>query len=295
MAGNIKPNQNKPKFSPWILYASIVVIVLVINFLSNGSGVGDSKQLSLSKFFDYLKDGKVEKVEFNRSVAKVYLTKEALQSKDFEELQRKSILGKESTGPQFVTEIGNSEIFQKKLDEAAGEGKLVEYKSEAESNWGDYFISFLPIIIIIGFWLFMMRRMTGGGGAGGGGQIFSIGKSKAKLFDEKNDIKVTFSDVAGLEGAKEEIVEIVEFLKNPEKYTSIGGKIPKGALLVGPPGTGKTLLAKAVAGEAKVPFFSLSGSDFVEMFVGVGASRVRDLFKQAKEKSPAIIWSWFFS
>jgi len=290
MAGNIKPNQNKPKFSPWILYASIVVIVLVINFLSNGSGVGDSKQLSLSKFFDYLKEGKVEKVEFNRSVAKVYLTKEALQSKDFEELQRKSILGKESTGPQFVTEIGNSEIFQKKLDEAAGEGKLVEYKSEAESNWGDYFISFLPIIIIIGFWLFMMRRMTGGGGAGGGGQIFSIGKSKAKLFDEKNDIKVTFSDVAGLEGAKEEIVEIVEFLKNPEKYTSIGGKIPKGALLVGPPGTGKTLLAKAVAGEAKVPFFSLSGSDFVEMFVGVGASRVRDLFKQAKEKSPAIIF-----
>ncbi|WP_413512802.1 ATP-dependent zinc metalloprotease FtsH [Myroides odoratus] len=290
MAGNIKPNQNKPKFSPWILYASIVVIVLVINFLSNGSGVGDSKQLSLSKFFDYLKEGKVEKVEFNRSVAKVYLTKEALQSKDFEELQRKSILGKESTGPQFVTEIGNSEIFQKKLDEAAGEGKLPEYKSEAESNWGDYFISFLPIIIIIGFWLFMMRRMTGGGGGGGGGQIFSIGKSKAKLFDEKNDVKVTFSDVAGLEGAKEEIVEIVEFLKNPEKYTSIGGKIPKGALLVGPPGTGKTLLAKAVAGEAKVPFFSLSGSDFVEMFVGVGASRVRDLFKQAKEKSPAIIF-----
>ncbi|MGG5505289.1 MULTISPECIES: ATP-dependent zinc metalloprotease FtsH [unclassified Myroides] len=290
MAGNIKPNQNKPKFSPWILYASIVVIVLVINFLSNGSGVGDSKQLSLSKFFDYLKEGKVEKVEFNRSVAKIYLTKDALQSKDFEELQRKSILGKENTGPQFVTEIGNSEIFQKKLDEAAGEGKLVEYKSEAESNWGDYFISFLPIIIIIGFWLFMMKRMTGGGGAGGGGQIFSIGKSKAKLFDEKNDIKVTFSDVAGLEGAKEEIVEIVEFLKNPEKYTSIGGKIPKGALLVGPPGTGKTLLAKAVAGEAKVPFFSLSGSDFVEMFVGVGASRVRDLFKQAKEKSPAIIF-----
>jgi len=136
----------------------------------------------------------------------------------------------------------------------------------------------------------MMRRMSGGGAGGGGGQIFNIGKSKAKLFDEKNDIKVTFKDVAGLEGAKEEIQEIVEFLKNPEKYTDIGGKIPKGALLVGPPGTGKTLLAKAVAGEAKVPFFSLSGSDFVEMFVGVGASRVRDLFKQAKEKSPAIIF-----
>ena len=134
-----------------------------------------------------------------------------------------------------------------------------------------------------------MRKMSGGG-AGGGGQIFNIGKSKAKLFDEKTDIKTTFKDVAGLEGAKEEIQEIVEFLKNPEKYTNLGGKIPKGALLVGPPGTGKTLLAKAVAGEAQVPFFSLSGSDFVEMFVGVGASRVRDLFKQAKEKSPAIIF-----
>jgi cell division protease FtsH len=147
----------------------------------------------------------------------------------------------------------------------------------------------LPFILIIGLWIFIMRRMSGGAG-GGGGQIFNIGKSKAKLFDEKNDIKTTFKDVAGLEGAKEEIQEIVEFLKNPEKYTNLGGKIPKGALLVGPPGTGKTLLAKAVAGEAQVPFFSLSGSDFVEMFVGVGASRVRDLFKQAKEKAPAIIF-----
>jgi len=142
---------------------------------------------------------------------------------------------------------------------------------------------------IFGVWIFIMRRMSGGGG-GGGGQLFNIGKSKAKLFDEKTDIKTSFKDVAGLEGAKEEIQEIVEFLKNPEKYTNLGGKIPKGALLVGPPGTGKTLLAKAVAGEAQVPFFSLSGSDFVEMFVGVGASRVRDLFKQAKEKSPAIIF-----
>ena len=158
-----------------------------------------------------------------------------------------------------------------------------------KNNWSDILISLLPIIIIVGVWIFIMRKMSGGG-AGGGGQIFNIGKSKAKLFDEKTDIKTTFKDVAGLEGAKEEIQEIVEFLKNPEKYTNLGGKIPKGALLVGPPGTGKTLLAKAVAGEAQVPFFSLSGSDFVEMFVGVGASRVRDLFKQAKEKSPAIIF-----
>ena len=156
--------------------------------------------------------------------------------------------------------------------------------------WGELFMGIiLPILIFVVLWLFLMRRMTGGA-PGGGGQIFNIGKSRARLFDEKNDDKLTLKDVAGLEGAKEEIQEIVEFLKNPEKYTNIGGKIPKGALLVGPPGTGKTLLAKAVAGEARVPFFSLSGSDFVEMFVGVGASRVRDLFKQAKEKSPAIIF-----
>lgn len=288
MSKNI--NSNKPKFNPWLLYGSVIVIVIVINFLSNGSGFGDSKQLSLSKFYQYLDSSYVEKVEFNRSVAKIYLTEDALKNSEFENLQKKSILGKENTGPQFLTDTGNSELFQKKLDEAASQGKITEYKSEPDSNWGDIFFSMLPIIIIIGFWLFMMRRMTGGGGGGGGSQIFSIGKSKAKLFDEKNDVKVTFKDVAGLEGAKEEIVEIVEFLKNPEKYTSIGGKIPKGALLVGPPGTGKTLLAKAVAGEANVPFFSLSGSDFVEMFVGVGASRVRDLFKQAKEKSPAIIF-----
>ena len=154
----------------------------------------------------------------------------------------------------------------------------------------DLLFTILPFVLIIGIWIYLMRRMSGGGAGGAGGQIFNIGKSKAKLFDEKTDTRTSFKDVAGLEGAKEEIEEIVEFLKNPDKYTSLGGKIPKGALLVGPPGTGKTLLAKAVAGEAKVPFFSLSGSDFVEMFVGVGASRVRDLFKQAKDKSPSIIF-----
>ena len=176
-------------------------------------------------------------------------------------------------------------------EKAVAEGKLKDFNFLPKSNWTDIFLSLLPIIVIIAVWIFIMRRMSGAGGpGGGGGQIFNIGKSKAKLFDEKTDIKTTFKDVAGLEGAKEEIQEIVEFLKNPEKYTNLGGKIPKGALLVGPPGTGKTLLAKAVAGEAKVPFFSLSGSDFVEMFVGVGASRVRDLFKQAKEKAPAIIF-----
>lgn len=289
MSRNISPN-NKPKFSPWIFYGSALLIIVVINFLTNSSGFGNSRQLSLSKFYQYLDSSYVEKVEFNRSVAKIYLTEDVLKKSEFEDLQKQSILGRENTGPQFITDIGNLELFQKKLDEASQQGKIIEYKSEPESNWGDIFITFLPVLLIIGFWLFMMRRMAGGAGGGGGSQIFSIGKSKAKLFDEKSEIKVTFKDVAGLEGAKEEIVEIVEFLKNPEKYTSIGGKIPKGALLVGPPGTGKTLLAKAVAGEAKVPFFSLSGSDFVEMFVGVGASRVRDLFKQAKEKAPSIIF-----
>ena len=166
----------------------------------------------------------------------------------------------------------------------------MNYQFEQRSDWSSFLVNLLPFILLIGVWLYFMRRMSGGGAGGGGGQIFNIGKSRARLFDEKNDVKVTFKDVAGLEGAKEEVQEIVEFLKNPEKYTSLGGKIPKGALLVGPPGTGKTLLAKAVAGEAQVPFFSLSGSDFVEMFVGVGASRVRDLFKQAKDKSPAIIF-----
>ena len=186
--------------------------------------------------------------------------------------------------------MGNLEIFQTKLVEAKSKGAEFDYDFKtAENRWLDVMLSFLPLILIIGVWIFLMRRMSGGG-AGGGGQIFNIGKSKAKLFDEKSNVKVTFKDVAGLEGAKEEVQEIVDFLKNPTKYTVLGGKIPKGALLVGPPGTGKTLLAKAVAGEAKVPFFSLSGSDFVEMFVGVGASRVRDLFKQAKDKSPAIIF-----
>lgn len=291
MAGNTKPTPNKSKFSPWIFYASAVLIVLVINFLSNSSSLGDSKQLSLFKFYENLEQGKIDKVEFGRSIAKVYMKESALSPEEKEKLNSKSILGKKNEGPQFLTEIGTLELFQQKLDLAAKDKLINDYKSEPESNWGDILISFLPIVILIGFWLFMMRRMSGGAaGGGGGGQIFSIGKSKAKMFDEKNDVRVTFEDVAGLEGAKEEVVEIVEFLKNPTKYTSIGAKIPKGALLVGPPGTGKTLLAKAVAGEANVPFFSLSGSDFVEMFVGVGASRVRDLFKQAKEKSPAIIF-----
>ncbi|ESU27615.1 ATP-dependent metalloprotease FtsH [Flavobacterium limnosediminis JC2902] len=290
MSKDKKPNPTKIKVSPWIIYGAVLLILVTIQLVSSGSNFQEVRPTSLSKFYQFLDSNQVDKVVFNKTTAQVYLKKEALNSKTHAKVEKKTMLGKENVGPHYTLDIGNQELFQQKLNESLKAGKLSDFSSEPESNWGDVLINFLPLIIIIGFWIFMMRRMSGGGAGGGGGQIFSIGKSKAKLFDEKTDVKTTFKDVAGLEGAKEEIQEIVEFLKNPEKYTEIGGKIPKGALLVGPPGTGKTLLAKAVAGEAQVPFFSLSGSDFVEMFVGVGASRVRDLFKQAKEKSPAIIF-----
>ena len=286
---------NKPRYNPWIMYLGIILLIFGFSYMSGG-GFGEAKDISLSKFYEYLDKGQIEKVTFNRETAKIYLTEEASKSEEHKPNNTPTSFADRFNSTKkenYVVNVGNGELFQKKLEEAQQKGVIKEFKSEPESNWGALLINFLPMILIIFFWIYMMRRMmggAGGSGGGGGGQIFSIGKSRAKLFDEKNNVKITFDDVAGLEGAKEEIQEIVEFLKNPEKYTSIGGKIPKGALLVGPPGTGKTLLAKAVAGEAKVPFFSLSGSDFVEMFVGVGASRVRDLFKQAKEKSPAIIF-----
>ncbi|MGV3459879.1 MAG: ATP-dependent zinc metalloprotease FtsH [Flavobacterium sp.] len=288
-----KENNNKPnkvRVSPWLIYGGILLIFLVISTVTGGSSWSDPKPTSLAKFYTYLDKGEVQRVVYGSSTAEVYLKESALSEKVHKNVQ-KDMLGNKNKGPHYTVNIGDkNELFVSKLDKAQQEGKITDYSNEPDGKWGDVLLTFLPFVLIIGIWIFMMRRMSGGAGGGPGGQIFNIGKSKAKLFDEKNDIKVTFKDVAGLEGAKEEIQEIVEFLKNPEKYTSIGGKIPKGALLVGPPGTGKTLLAKAVAGEARVPFFSLSGSDFVEMFVGVGASRVRDLFKQAKEKSPAIIF-----
>ena len=289
MAKENNPNSNKFKISPWLIYAAILIIFLLINFATGGSSLQEASQLTSSKFNDYLEKGQIEKViVYNKSEAEVFLNAAALKEATHQKVS-KDVFDRPNKGPHYTLEIGNDQIFQTKLEKAVKEGKLKDFNFLQKNNWSDILISLLPIIIIIGVWIFIMRKMSGGG-AGGGGQIFNIGKSKAKLFDEKTDIKTTFKDVAGLEGAKEEIQEIVEFLKNPEKYTNLGGKIPKGALLVGPPGTGKTLLAKAVAGEAQVPFFSLSGSDFVEMFVGVGASRVRDLFKQAKEKSPAIIF-----
>ena len=241
-----------------------------------------------------MKQGDVAKVVIitNTRQAKVFLTQEALSKEEHRKVSDSPLLPSATLAPQYVLDFGDLQNFENKINALKREYALdtvLDY--DKENNYLlELLISVLPFVLIIGVWIFLMRRMSGSGGGGAGGQIFSIGKSKAKLFDEKKDTRTSFKDVAGLEGAKEEVQEIVEFLKNPDKYTALGGKIPKGALLVGPPGTGKTLLAKAVAGEARVPFFSLSGSDFVEMFVGVGASRVRDLFKQAKDKSPAIIF-----
>ena len=284
-------NEKKPfnfKFSPWMIYVLVIIGFFGLNYMG-GSGFQDTTKISYSKFNEYLNKGQIEKVIiYNKTEGEAYLTANALKDKSNEKVA-KDFMGKMNKGPHYSFDIGNDEVFQNNVEKAKKEGKLKDFDFKPKSNWSELLITLLPFIIIIGLWVLIMRRMSGGG-AGGGGQLFNIGKSKAKLFDEKNEVKTTFKDVAGLEGAKEEIQEIVEFLKTPEKYTILGGKIPKGALLVGPPGTGKTLLAKAVAGEAKVPFFSLSGSDFVEMFVGVGASRVRDLFKQAKEKSPSIIF-----
>jgi len=282
-----------PKFNIYWIYGAVISVLLGLS-LFGGNDWQTTSKTNISNFEQFLNAGDVSEVIVirNKSSVRVTLTADALNKSEHQNAKGKNILGQENTrGPHYQFEVGSLELFEEKLEKARSQG--INFRLEfitVENRWLDTLIGFLPIIIIIGVWIFLMRRMSGGGAGGPGGQIFNIGKSKAKLFDKNTDVKVTFKDVAGLEGAKEEIQEIVDFLKNPQKYTVLGGKIPKGALLVGSPGTGKTLLAKAVAGEAKVPFFSLSGSDFVEMFVGVGASRVRDLFKQAKEKSPSIIF-----
>ncbi|WP_395052528.1 ATP-dependent zinc metalloprotease FtsH [Flavobacterium sp.] len=287
MAENKKPNGIK--FSPWWISGIIIAMLIVLN-ISSGTSSQDPKIISSSKLDGLINAGQVDKINvFNKSQAEVFLTTAAMKDKANKKIA-KDVFGNPNKGPHYTSEIADAQNFENKLIKAVQDNKIKEYDFKQKSDWTEILVGFLPFIVLIGIWIYIMRRMSGGAGGGPGGQIFNIGKSRAKLFDEKADVKITFKDVAGLEGAKEEVQEIVEFLKNPEKYTALGAKIPKGALLVGPPGTGKTLLAKAVAGEAKVPFFSLSGSDFVEMFVGVGASRVRDLFKQAKDKSPAIIF-----
>ena len=293
MAKDNKNLNKKPKVSPYWIYGIIIAVFLAIQVFSGGFGDASGSKTTPAEFFQYLKNGDVKKVEIiNNRIARVYLTKEAQEQDVHKKSKPKSLLPAVATAPNYQFEFGDLKLFQEEIAKIKAEDNVdVNVAFDSEQNvWGDLLLTLLPFVLIIGVWIFIMRRMSGGGGGGAGGQIFNIGKSKAKLFDEKIDTKTSFKDVAGLEGAKEEVQEIVDFLKFPEKYTSLGGKIPKGALLVGPPGTGKTLLAKAVAGEAQVPFFSLSGSDFVEMFVGVGASRVRDLFKQAKEKSPSIIF-----
>ncbi len=288
---NLKPGGNKPKFNIWWIVIPLVGLFLGYSLLNDTFNT--PRKTTYQDFFEYLEEGDVKKVVVvtNRRMVEVYLTEDAQKLNRHRKAKKEKSLGNVPVA-QYSFEIGDLETFQAELKEMIKENNLettYTFDSEDDSLM-NLLYTILPFVLIIGIWIFIMRRMSGGAAGGAGGQIFNIGKSKAKLFDQKTDVKTTFKDVAGLEGAKEEVQEIVDFLKNPEKYTSLGGKIPKGALLVGSPGTGKTLLAKAVAGEAKVPFFSLSGSDFVEMFVGVGASRVRDLFKQAKEKSPAIIF-----
>ena len=286
---------NKPSFNFYWIYAIIAVGIIALQVFTSG---GNTREISTNDFFELAKDGYVEKIIIiNNQEVEVFIADDRLEDlKDRDKKYKNLSKSKGSFGesPQLTFTPPEPKFFMDQLKEVnselseAGQGQI-DYKIDNRVNWLQVLLTYsLPILLIFGLWFFMMRRMSGG--AGGGGQIFNIGKSKAQLFEKGKGTNVTFKDVAGLEGAKEEVQEIVDFLKNPKKYTELGAKIPKGALLVGPPGTGKTLLAKAVAGEAQVPFFSLSGSDFVEMFVGVGASRVRDLFKQAKEKAPAIIF-----
>ena len=284
-----KTNMPKFKFSSYWIYGAIFIAIIAFQFLNSGDLA--SKSISKNKFDEILNDNDIQKITVvNKDVAQIYLTKEALEKEKHKKYTTSAFYRPGS--PVYEYNFGDQQNFENQVYKAKEDNNLiVDLKNEEQTSIFDAIIGFLPFIILILIWVFFMRRMSGaGGGSGAGGQIFSIGKSKAKLFDKNTDVKTTFENVAGLEGAKEEVQEIVDFLKSPEKYTALGGKIPKGALLVGPPGTGKTLLAKAVAGEAGVPFFSLSGSDFVEMFVGVGASRVRDLFKQAQQKSPSIIF-----
>jgi cell division protease FtsH len=279
----------KPNFQLWLIIVAVLVLI-GLTFFQNRNSVIDITQ---KRFEDMYVAGDISKVTIVKNMERVDVT---LKSTALSNAKYKTELEANSaffnpTGPHYSFQVASLDKFANDFDtlkESVPEADRIELKVANEENWGSYFSSFGFLILLFVLFWFMMRRMAGPSGPGG--QIFNVGKSKAQLFDAENKVKITFDNVAGLDEAKEEVQEIVEFLKKPEKFTRLGGKIPKGALLVGPPGTGKTLLAKAVAGEAGVPFFTLSGSDFVEMFVGVGAARVRDLFKQAKEKAPCIIF-----
>jgi len=304
----IPPKGKRPKFSFYWIYAILAIVFIAIQYFNYSNPV---KEVTWSKLDEMLKKQDIDKIVIvNKEKAEIYIKKEKLKSDTaYKDFLKRSFGSSSSTGPEYTYQVGTEEIFHGLLKDTRDSvvskmrrdsipiAQISEFQKQypyppstdtRKDIFGDIFGYLLPILLLVGAWFLIMRFMSKGGG--GGGQIFNIGKSKAQLFDKDTSVSITFNDVAGLEEAKVEIMEIVDFLKNPSKYTNLGGKIPKGALLVGPPGTGKTLLAKAVAGEAKVPFFSISGSDFVEMFVGVGASRVRDLFRQAKEKAPCIIF-----
>ena len=275
-----------PKFNMNWIYIFVIVALVLIFFSGGTKGLGNTSanvEKDYTTFVNYVNKGYASKVEINKdqSTLKMYVRPE----------HQREVFGGGNLGndPYVKVEIGSIDNLETFLNQAVAQKKIsgFSYNNDDSSLLTNILINVLPWVLIIFVWFWLMRRMSGGGGGGG---IFSVGKSKAKLYEKSQSVGVTFKDVAGQEGAKQEVQEIVDFLKNPKKYTELGGKIPKGALLIGPPGTGKTLLAKAVAGEAGVPFFSMSGSDFVEMFVGVGASRVRDVFRQAKEKAPCIIF-----
>lgn len=286
---NNKNNNNKKKSTFNISWIYILLFIGFGYIIMKGDGTDMVGKANYSEFKEYIEKGYAEKIVIysNAHSLELYIHPDSAKY-----VFGDKISGSQLIAPMVSVGVGSLDNLQLFIDEAEADGSFtgtIEYK-EKSNSFGDIFWSLFPFILIIAIWFFMIRRMSGGAGGGAGGGVFSVGKSKAKLFEKGQANRVMFKDVAGQDEAKEEVQEIVEFLKNPKKYTDLGGKIPKGALLVGPPGTGKTLLAKAVAGEADVPFFSLSGSDFVEMFVGVGASRVRDLFHQAKEKSPCIIF-----
>lgn len=286
MENNNKKPPKKVNISSYWIYGLIILVMVVMNI--SLLVTNKTKTITQGRFYEIVQAGDVDKVEVvNKNNVNVYIKEELLETK-YKELEVSKVPGSQ---PQFTFELGDIGVFDERIADLRSKGVDIDPEYVTKTNfWAPLIGWIFPFLLLIGLWLFIMRRV-GGGGGGPGGQIFNIGKSKATLFDNtKTKVNVTFADVAGLNEAKEEVMEVVDFLKNPKKYTSLGGKIPKGVLLVGPPGTGKTLLAKAVAGEAGVPFFSISGSDFVEMFVGVGASRVRDLFKQAREKAPCIIF-----
>lgn len=286
------PKQKQPQFNfnfYWV-YAVVIVVIILINLFDFGN---HPREATWTQFSSWIKNGDVERVVvLNKDLVNVYIKRTSLAKPEFKTVAKKVFGNGINEGPHYAFQIGDVSTLEKKIEEVQKDLPEAQRVNIAYNNndrsYLDLILSWLfPLILLIIIYMFIIRRM---GSGPGGSQIFNIGKSKATLFDKDLHVKVTFNDVAGLEEAKVEVMEIVDFLKNPKKYTQLGGKIPRGALLVGPPGTGKTLLAKAVAGEAQVPFFSLSGSDFVEMFVGVGASRVRDLFRQAKEKAPSIIF-----